>query len=77
MNAQHIKYTVEFDLPIKIDGYTVNPQAFDMIDALITQAIKAQNFYFRKEKEPYFIARAKNINLSHTSEIKTISIDNL
>ncbi len=77
MNAQHVKYTVEFDIPIKIDGYTVNPTAFEMIDALITQAIKAQNFYFRKDKEPYFVSRAKNINVSHISEVKQISIDNL
>jgi hypothetical protein len=47
MNSHKIKYTVEFEVPIKIDDYELNPKCFENIDQLLQYAIKTQLFYFR------------------------------
>lgn len=69
MNSHRIKYTVEFDVPIKIDGFELNQQCFDNIDQLIQYAIKTQLFYFSKKGESPHSIRAKNIKITHETSI--------
>jgi hypothetical protein len=69
MNAHHIKYTVEFDIPIKIDGFDLNPQCFEIINQLIQYAIKTQRFYYSKPGNLTHSTKAKNIQITHETSI--------
>lgn len=74
MKKYHIKYTVEFDVPIKIENSTLNHNVYDMIKNLIEQSIKTQIFYFKKESMSPYMMRAKNILISHETAIKDFQI---
>lgn len=74
MKAIHIKYTTEFDVPIKIEDTNMNPNAYNMIYALMEQAIKTQVFYFTKEGKSPYTMRAKNIKISHETTIQDYQI---
>jgi hypothetical protein len=68
MNAHHVKFNIEFDIPIKIEGFELSPMAFELIEKLIFEAVNVQRFYFKKQGEPPYCVRAKNISLSYTKE---------
>lgn len=74
MKAYHVKYTAEFDVPIKIEDATMNNNVYDMIKALIEQSIKTQIFYFKKESSHPYTIRAKNIQVSHETTIQDYQI---
>jgi len=74
MKAKHIKYTVEFDVPIKIEDTKMNPNAYDMITALMEQSIKTQLFYFTKPGIPPHSVKAKNIKVSHETSVQDYQI---
>jgi hypothetical protein len=74
MKAKHIKYTVEFDVPIKIEDTKMNPNAYDMITALMEQSIKTQLFYFTKDGVPPHSVRAKNIKVSYETTVQDYQI---
>lgn len=65
MKAEHVKYTIEFDVPIKITDAVPNHTAYNYLDKLLLQAVKTQMFYYRKENERPFSARATNIKIEH------------
>lgn len=69
MNAHHVKYTIEFDIPIKIDGYDINPMVYKILDDLFSTAIKSQRIYFKKDGSPPYHTRSKNTVISHESSI--------
>jgi len=74
MKAKHIKYTVEFDVPVKIEDANMNVNAYNMITALMEQSIKTQLFYFTKEGVPPHSVRAKNIKISHDTILQDYQI---
>ena len=74
MKAKHIKYTVEFDVPIKIEDTKMNPNAYDMITALMEQSIKTQLFYFTKDGVQPHSVRAKNIKVSYETTVQDYQI---
>jgi len=74
MKAYHIKYTVEFDVPIKIEDSKMNPNAYNMITALMEQSVKTQLFYFTKEGVPPHSVRAKNIKVSNETTTQDYQI---
>lgn len=76
MNAHHVKYTVEFDIPIKIDGYKMNEMAYELMNQLMLHSVKVQRFYFNKKGCPNHSIKAKNIKVSYTTEIKDVEIMN-
>lgn len=74
MKAKHVKYTVEFDIPIKLEDSTMNPMAYTFITSLIEQAVKTQIFYFKKDGLPPYTMRAKNINITYDTSIQDYQI---
>jgi hypothetical protein len=74
MKANHVKYTVEFDVPIKIEDSVMNPNAYDFITALMEQAVKAQAFYFTKQGIRPHAIRAKNIKVSYETSVQDYQI---
>ena len=64
MKATHVKYTVEFDIPIKIDDSVMNIDGYEYVQTLFENAVKVQWFYFKKEGSPPYSTRAKNIKIS-------------
>lgn len=74
MKAIHVKYNVEFDIPIKIEDSNINPVAYGLITALMEQAVKTQIFYFKKDRVPPSTMRAKNIKISHDISIQDYQI---
>jgi hypothetical protein len=74
MKAYHVKYTVEFDIPIKIEDTKMNPNAYDMITALMEQSVKTQLFYFTKQGVPPHSVRAKNIKVLHETSVQDYQI---
>lgn len=74
MKAQHAKYTVEFDVPIKTEDYKFETYALEQITNLFEQAVKIQLFYFRKEGMPTQTVRAKNIKINHEVTIQDYQI---
>ena len=74
MKAHHVKYTVEFDVPIKIEESTMNSNAYNFITSLIEQAVKTQIFYFKKETMPPYTMRAKNIKISYDTCVQDYQI---
>lgn len=74
MKATHVKYSVEFDIPIKIEDSVMNPMAYTFISNLIEQAIKTQIFYFKKEGLSPYTMRAKNITISYETAVQDYQI---
>jgi hypothetical protein len=74
MNAYHVNFNVEFDIPIKQEDFALNENSYEIIEKLITEAIQIQLFYFNKQGQPYHSVRAKNININHTVEKKDVQI---
>lgn len=74
MKATHVTYTVEFDIPIKIEESTMNPVAYTFITTLIEQAIKTQIFYFKKDGIPPYTMRAKNIKIAYDTTVQDYQI---
>lgn len=74
MKAHHVKYTVEFDIPIKIEDSKMNPNGYSFITALMEQAVKAQVFYFTKEGISPYTIRAKNIKVSYETVVQDYQI---
>lgn len=74
MQAYHVKYTVEFDIPIKIEDTKMNPNAYNMITALMEQSIKTQLFYFTKQGVPPHSVKAKNLKVSHEISVQDYQI---
>lgn len=69
MQAHKIKYTIEFDIPIKIEGSQLNPKNFVSIEAMFEQACKVNLFYFKKEGEDAYHMRAKNVKITKEQTI--------
>ena len=74
MKSHHVKYTVEFDIPVKIEDSKINPAGYSFITSLMEQAVKAQLFYFTKEGISPYTMRAKNIKVSYDTTIQDYQI---
>jgi hypothetical protein len=74
MKAHHVKYTVEFDIPMKIEDSTLNKVSYETIKSLIEQSIKIQLFYFSKEGISPYTARAKNIKITQENILQDFQI---
>lgn len=74
MKATHVKYTIEFDIPIKIEDSVMNPMAYTFITSLVEQAVKTQIFYFKKEGLPPYTMRAKNITVAYDTTVQDYQI---
>ena len=74
MKANHVKYTIDFDIPIKMEDFTLDPQSFPDISNLLEHAMKIQLFYYRKSGQPTHTMRAKNIKVQHEINIQDYEI---
>lgn len=74
MKAYHVKYTVEFDIPIKLEDSKMNPNAYTFIHTLMEQSVKTQLFYFTKQGVPPHSVKAKNIKVSHETSVQDYQI---
>lgn len=74
MKAHHIKYTIEFDVPIKIEDSKLVKNIYERIEALLEQSIKTQMFYFTKEGMSPVTTKAKNIKYSHETTLVDFQI---
>jgi hypothetical protein len=52
----------------------MNPNAYDMITALMEQSVKTQLFYFTKQGVPPHSVRAKNIKVLHETSVQDYQI---
>jgi hypothetical protein len=77
MNVHHVKYTVEFDIPIKISGSNLNPMVWTYLEDLLKHSVKTQLFYLSKEGEVTYSVRGKNITLSREIDDRDVEIKDM
>lgn len=63
MKAKHVKFTVEFDVPIKDAAATMNETAYNDIYEYIHRCVNYQRFYFVRGDLPSHYMRTRNISI--------------